>query len=72
MVKTLFRVLMDADYLLLDPPVMGIPTFSGNKFNDAKVPPTIINFPSDFTVKVCFKSGFHPQITKKISIIRTT
>ena len=41
----------------MNPPVNGLSKFLGNKFNHAEVPPNIINFPIDYTVKICFKSG---------------
>ena len=41
----------------IDPPVDGRSTFYGNSFNDANAPPKTVDFPFDYTVKLCFHSG---------------
>jgi len=52
-----FNVLGKDARVTIDPPVDGRSTFYGNSFNDANAPPKTVDFPFDYTVRICFYSG---------------
>ena len=44
-------------FVTINPPVNGQAIFRGNSFNSAEAPPKTVDFPFDYTVKICFYSG---------------
>jgi len=52
-----FNVLGKDARVTIDPPVDGQRTFYGNSFNAANAPPKTVDFPFDYTVRICFYSG---------------
>merc|ERR1719431_897421 len=52
-----FNVLGDGAFVTIDPPVDGRTIFSGNSFNSANAPPKTVEFPFDYTIRICFYSG---------------
>merc|ERR1712243_30143 len=52
-----FNVLGKGANVTIDPPIDGRTTFFGNSFNAANAPPKTVDFPFDYTVRICFHSG---------------
>merc|ERR1711970_283736 len=52
-----FNVLGKDAIVTIDPPVDGQSAFYGNSFNAANAPPKTVDFPFDYTVRICFTSG---------------
>ena len=61
------------DYVTIKPPVNDVSKYFGNNFYPAMLPPKIVNFPVDTSVKICFNSGavihghlgFRAEMTEK-------